>query len=202
MPFGKKEWWEERFGWCLGSRKKKGVGNGKGKENGDASEKGKANGIPPGGGAIGNPVGDVDLEKGNRQQQQQQLPPLPRWIREKQSTESKIFKRSLRGISFGYPFIPRPPLISPSPLSSSEPSTKEKFWQIFMDVITKPNRVFDMFPIVKLKDVRGKGESRRRMFDPWIQRCRYAFCYAVLLFLAALATVSTFLIVYNTRTLR
>ncbi|KAF5343082.1 hypothetical protein D9758_011126 [Tetrapyrgos nigripes] len=172
MGIGRKEWWDERMGWCLGKRRKRadgGNGKEKEKENArDASENGSTNGIPPGGGVIGNPVGDGDLEKGYgrhprqpKRQHQQSLPPLPRWIQEKQSTESKIFKRSLRGISFGYPFIPRPPPISSSPPSSSDPgpSAMQKCGQIFMAIITKPNRLFDLFSCRQVEGRPWKGRE-------------------------------------------
>lgn len=129
-------------------------------------------------------------------------PPLPRWVAEKQASEDGRArlndpKRSLRGISFGYPFISRP-------VQCSE-RTRPKSWfaRTFKVVVSKPNRVFDhLLYGVKLKEVRGRPESGRRMFDPWIQRCRYALCYAGVVLAIGLITVSTYLIVFNTRNLR
>ncbi|KAK7442002.1 hypothetical protein VKT23_016280 [Stygiomarasmius scandens] len=218
--FGKKEWWKDRMGMCLGRRRKPEKA-GSVSENGTVNGNGNAGVAPVADSAsVGNPVGDVDLEKGNVDEKSRRQgrdkgkgkgkgrrsPRYPGWIREKQSTESKIFKRSLRGISFGYPFINRPHPIA-HPLSDSqavaaEPGALRKCWTRFMIIVAKPNRIFDMFSMIKLKNIKGKEETDRRMFDPWIQRCRYAFCYAVVVFMAALATTSTFLIVYNTRTLR
>lgn len=130
-------------------------------------------------------------------------PPLPRWVAEKQASEDGRArlndpKRSLRGISFGYPFISRP-------VHAQCPERRPKSWcaRTFKAAVAKPNRVFDYLLYgVKLKEVRGRPESGRRMFDPWIQRCRYALCYAGVLLAIGLITVSTFLIVFNTRNLR
>jgi len=52
---------------------------------------------------------------------------------------------------------------------------------------------------VRLVEVRGRPESGRRMFDPWIQRCRYALCYALLLLAVGLCVACAWLIVANTR---
>ena len=128
-------------------------------------------------------------------------PPLPRWVAEKQASEDGRArlndpKRSLRGISFGYPFISRP-------VQCSERRSGSWFARTFKAAVSKPNRVFDhLLYGVKLKEVRGRPESGRRMFDPWIQRCRYALCYAGVLLAIGLITVSTYLIVFNTRNLR
>lgn len=120
-------------------------------------------------------------------------PALPRWVAEKQSTDDGRMrlndpKRSLRGIQFGYPFIAR---------SSSVPSRPG--W--LLRVIRVPNRVLDQLYGVKLREVHGRPESGRRMFDPWIQRCRYAFCYAMLLLAIGLCIASVYLIILNTRNL-
>lgn len=133
----------------------------------------------------------------SRSQKTRHPPPLPRWITEKQSTDVKKArlndaKHSLRGISFGYPFVPRP-VTYPSPAPSRRAMRR------IMLVLSKPNRFFDQFYGVKLKDVHGKHEGPRRIFDPWIQRCRYAFCYASLLLLAGLATASTCLVIFSLR---
>ncbi|KAE9400883.1 hypothetical protein BT96DRAFT_632295 [Gymnopus androsaceus JB14] len=132
-------------------------------------------------------------------------PPLPRWITEKQSTDVKKArlndaKRSLRGISFGYPFVPRPVVyLDPNP--SRTTATRRAMQRILL-VLSKPNRFLDQFYGVKLMDVHGKHEGPRRIFDPWIQRCRYAFCYAVLLLLAGLATAVTCLVIFSLRDFR
>ncbi|KAF8802389.1 hypothetical protein BYT27DRAFT_6766911 [Phlegmacium glaucopus] len=132
------------------------------------------------------------------------FPALPRWVAEKQSTDDGRMrlndpKRSMKGISFGYPFIPRPPYSQESTLSSSTTSLsvakKVLVW------IEKPNRMLDQLYGIKLREVRGRPESGRRMFDPWIQRCRYAFCWMMLVVAIGLCTASIYLIVVNTRRL-
>ncbi|KAJ3780745.1 hypothetical protein GGU10DRAFT_368686 [Lentinula aff. detonsa] len=130
-------------------------------------------------------------------------PPLPRWITEKLSTDVKKArlndaKRSLRGISFGYPFVPKPVACSPSPNSNA---TQLSVGRI-ISILSRPNRFLDHFHGVRLRDVHGKPEGPRRMFDPWIQRCRYAFCYAMVLFLCGLATAATTLIILSLRNFR
>ncbi|KAF9069816.1 hypothetical protein BDP27DRAFT_1420498 [Rhodocollybia butyracea] len=127
-------------------------------------------------------------------------PPLPRWITEKQSTDVKKArlndaKRSLKGISnFGYPFVPRP-------LVHHSPSTTTRVARRIVAILATPNRFFDQFPCVKLKNVEGRQEGPRRMFDPWIQRCRYAFCYAMILMLAGLATAAACIIIFSLKRL-
>ncbi|KAL0946141.1 hypothetical protein HGRIS_012406 [Hohenbuehelia grisea] len=95
---------------------------------------------------------------------------LPQWVREKQQTSDGASStgRALRGISYLYPFVARP--IDPPPL---QPSLGEKL----LRTLGKVNRVFDRIPYVKLEVVDGEKETDRRMFDPWIQRCRYAWCW-------------------------
>lgn len=131
---------------------------------------------------------------------------VPRWISEKQSSDGgrarlndpNHLKRSLRGISFGYPFVPRP--VNPPTLATV--GRRMRLWQKILRIFGKPNRFLDQLYGVRLKEVRGRPESGRRMFDPWIQRCRYGFCYACTLTAIGLCTVSMYLIVYNTRQLR
>lgn len=128
-------------------------------------------------------------------------PALPRWVAEKQSTDDGRMrlndpKRTLRGIQFGYPFIARPPTSQHSYRSGSTSSRP-----MLVRILTAPNRVLDQLYGVQLREVRGRPESGRRMFDPWIQRCRYAFCYAMLLLAAGLCTASVYLIIVNTRNL-
>jgi hypothetical protein len=123
------------------------------------------------------------------------FPPLPRWIAAKQSSDGGRArlndpKRSLRGISFGYPFVSRPPPGSERRRGSA------------VRLVEKPNRLLDQMYGVKLREVRGRPESGRRMFDPWVQRCRYAFCYACAGLAAGLCVACTYLIVFNTRQLR
>ncbi|TFK31367.1 hypothetical protein BDQ12DRAFT_729619 [Crucibulum laeve] len=127
-------------------------------------------------------------------------PPLPRWVAEKQLSDDGRArlndpKRSLRGISFGYPFIPRPVTIC------QNRSLFRQLLDSIISVLVKPNRLFDQLYGVKLREVRGRPESGRRMFDPWIQRCRYAFCYAMILLSIGLCTTSIYLIIINTRKL-
>lgn len=139
-------------------------------------------------------------------------PALPRWVAEKQSTDDGRMRlndprRSLRGISFGYPFISRPQTSqdsynskAPQPLPSSSSLTVRILKRIG-EVLSKPNRVLDMLYGVKLREVRGRPESGRRMFDPWIQRCRYALCYGMALLAIGLCAASTYLIIVSTRKL-
>lgn len=122
--------------------------------------------------------------------------PLPRWIAEKQSSDDGRArlndpKKSLRGISFGYPFIARAGVLP-----------EQGVWRVMLGVIGKPNRLLDQLYGVKLSEVRGRPANGRRMFDPWIQRCRYAFCYTCVLVAIGLCTASMYLIVFNTRQLR
>lgn len=129
-------------------------------------------------------------------------PPLPRWITEKQSTDVKKArlndaKRSLRGISFGYPFVPRPVVYSTPPSYPPNRACRR-----ILSILSKPNRLLDQFYGVRLTNVRGKTEGPRRIFDPWIQRCRYAFCYSILLLLAGLGTATTCLIIFSLRDFR
>ncbi|KAJ3880943.1 hypothetical protein F5051DRAFT_138885 [Lentinula edodes] len=151
--------------------------------------------------------GSSETKKGKGKEREKPLrirhpPPLPRWITEKLSTDVKKArlndaKRSLRGISFGYPFVPRPVVCSSSSHSNATQAARR-----IMSVLSRPNRILDQFYGVRLKDVRGKREGPRRIFDPWIQRCRYAFCYAMVLFLCGLATAATTLIIFSLRDFR
>jgi hypothetical protein len=136
------------------------------------------------------------------------FPTLTRWVAEKQSTDDGRMrlndpKRSLKGISFGYPFISRPPHSSQGSTSSSStpPSSSLSVGKRVLIWIEKPNRVLDQLYGVKLREVRGRPESGRRMFDPWIQRCRYAFCWIMLVVAIGLCTASAYLIVVNTKKL-
>ena len=137
------------------------------------------------------------------------FPALPRWVAEKQTTDDGRMrlndpKRSLKGILFGYPFISRPPSSSQrSTLSSSASpgSSSSSMTRRVLDWIEKPNRVLDQLYGVKLREVRGRPESGRRMFDPWIQRCRYAFCWMMLVVAIGLCTASVYLIAVNTKRL-
>ena len=136
-------------------------------------------------------------------------PALPRWVAEKQSTDDGRMrlndpKRSLRGISFGYPFISRPQTSQDSynskpPQASPSPSLIVRILKRVGEILSKPNRVLDMLYGVKLREVRGRPESGRRMLDPWIQRCRYALCYGMALLAIGLCIASTYLIIVSTR---
>lgn len=126
-------------------------------------------------------------------------PPVTRWVAEKQPTEQRRErlndpKRSMRGISFGYPFIPRPVQLGPR-----REDWLSRALRRLSTIVKAPNKLFDHVYGVKLTEVRGRPESSRRMFDPWIQRCRYAFCYALIILSIGLCTASAYLIVYNTR---
>lgn len=141
----------------------------------------------------------------------QVYPALPRWVAEKQHTDDGRMrlndpKRSMRGISFGYPFIARPHGSSQDSSMSlgarpPPPSTSVfgRVGRAVLRVLGKPNRVLDLLYGVKLSEVRGRPENGRRMFDPWIQRSRYALCYALLLLAVGLCTASAWLITVNTR---
>ena len=137
------------------------------------------------------------------------FPALPRWVAEKQSSDDGRMrlndpKRSLKGISFGYPFISRPPYSSQgSTLSSpTPPASSLSVGRRMLIWIEKPNRMLDQLYGVKLREVRGRPESGRRMFDPWIQRCRYAFCWIMMVVAIGLCTASAYLIAVNTRRLQ
>ncbi|CAA7269917.1 unnamed protein product [Cyclocybe aegerita] len=132
-------------------------------------------------------------------------PSLPRWVAERQSTDDGRMKlndpkRTLRGISFGYPFIPRTQM-SQGSLPDQSSSLFYRLLRAVFELLGKPNRILDQLYGVKLKEVRGRPESGRRMFDPWIQRCRYAFCWALLLIAIGLCVASVFLIIVNTKRL-
>lgn len=119
-------------------------------------------------------------------------PALPRWVAEKQTTDDGRMrlndpKRSLRGIQFGYPFVPR--------------YGSEQMPDSMVQILTAPNRLLDQLYGVRLREIRGRPETGRRMLDPWIQRCRYAFCYALLLVAFGLCATSIYLIIVNTRNL-
>lgn len=162
-----------------------------------------------GGVTIESDVKDKDKGKGkemgsNKSRNGKPERTIPRWISEKQSSDGgrarlndpNHLKRSLRGISFGYPFVPRP--VNPP----AEVDRGMRLQQRILRIVGKPNRLLDQLYGVRLREVRGRPESGRRVFDPWIQRCRYAFCYACALIAIGLCTASMYLIVYNTRQLR
>ncbi|KAG5340234.1 hypothetical protein C0989_002466 [Termitomyces sp. Mn162] len=164
----------------VGKERGKGKGKEKGLETGDGQKEGQVQG------------------RGLR---------VPRWVTEKQSSDLGRLrlqdpKRSLRGISFGYPFVPRPLSARRRTSVSAALAQSTRWRQCVMCIITKPHRLFDCFYGVKLREVRGRPESGRRVFDPWIQRCRYAFCYALFGLCVGLCVASTLLIVSNTRQLR
>ncbi|PPQ65135.1 hypothetical protein CVT24_003225 [Panaeolus cyanescens] len=95
-------------------------------------------------------------------------PALPRWVAEKQSTDDGRMrlndpKRSLRGISFGYPFIPRPlgSHGSYTGMNASEMGSHSvlgRMMQRLLHIVTFPNRVLDHLYGVKLREVRGRPE--------------------------------------------
>ncbi|ESK91696.1 hypothetical protein Moror_10670 [Moniliophthora roreri MCA 2997] len=145
----------------------------------------------------------LGAEKGKaKAPQNNSVPRLTRWVSEKQSSDFRRArlndpKRSLRGIiSFGYPFVPRP-----APISDHDDTIFGRLAKLTKKTLAKPNRCFDQIYGVKLTDVQGKREGARRMFDPWIQRCRYAFCYGMLLLCAGLGTATALLLIVNTRDL-
>ncbi|KAF8647310.1 hypothetical protein AX16_006772 [Volvariella volvacea WC 439] len=165
-------------------------------QNGNAND--------PKGKGKGKEVIQVKDSKGKRKTEEDL--PLPAWVAEKQKTpdrRARLYdpKRSLRGISFGYPFIPRPVHLEEDYNPDSEHWFRRAFTRL-TTVLGKPNRLFDQLYGVKLTHVRGRKECTRRVFDPWIQRCRYAFCYALVMVCIGLLTATVYLIIYNTRQLR
>lgn len=90
--------------------------------------------------------------------------------------------------AFAYPFVP---------VASETSWFPKRVGYLF----EKPNRLLDRIHGVKLTDIHGKKENSRRVFDPWIQRCRYGCCYAMSLFCIGLGVSSAYLIVVNTRNL-
>jgi hypothetical protein len=129
---------------------------------------------------------------------------LPHWISARQSSHDANArlndpKRSLRGISFGYPFVP------PSPGRRSKmigANGEKQESSSCLSALGKPNRLLDLLYGVKLTEIAGRPESPRRIIDPWIQRCRYAFCWALIFICIASCITSVYLVVYNTRQLR
>ncbi|KAJ8517687.1 hypothetical protein ONZ45_g5158 [Pleurotus djamor] len=111
-----------------------------------------------------------DARKRKKQMQQAQL---PQWMLEKQQTSdaASSTRRALRGISYLYPFVARP-VEYPAPRGPFMSATMR-----ILSTLGKANRIFDKIPYVKLVEVDGERESERRIFDPWIQRCRYAWCW-------------------------
>lgn len=106
-------------------------------------------------------------------------PPLPRWVEQKLGLDETMARledpsRSLSGISFGYPFIPRP-LDAPSPDTG--------VLHRVSCVLDPVHRLLDkLIPDLSLRKVKGRRETARRMIDPWIQRCRYAVCDSFIFF--------------------
>ncbi|KIY62565.1 hypothetical protein CYLTODRAFT_426816 [Cylindrobasidium torrendii FP15055 ss-10] len=121
---------------------------------------------------------------------------LPQWTDEKQAYHDQIARMherkgsmKRRGFLFGYPFVPRPP---PSPPSWAS--------RVVHGVFSPILRFFDQLYGMKLVDIRGgREETDRRMFDPWIQRCRYALCYLLVFGLLATVATATVLLVVNIR---
>lgn len=188
------EWW-----WCCGVRRSgKSVERFKTHSRGDSlqTEQGTQKRIP-------RPKTKGHAGSHSKLRSGKVFPALPRWVAERQSTDDGRMKlndpkRSLKGISFGYPFISRPPHSSQGSTVSSSALPAPKKVLIWIE---KPNRMLDQLYGVKLREVQGRPESGRRMFDPWIQRCRYAFCWTMLVLAIGLCTACAYLIVVNTRRL-
>ncbi|KAF5391421.1 hypothetical protein D9757_001949 [Collybiopsis confluens] len=145
--------------------------------------------------------GEVGTGKGKSRERPRAIPAIPRWITEKQSTDVKKARlndanRSLKGISFGYPFVPRP---FSNPATPLEMTVTRRAMRRIMVILCKPHQFFDQFHGVRLTNVKGKREAPRRMFDPWIQRCRYALIYLLIILLAGLATATICLVVFSLR---
>ncbi|KAK0460707.1 uncharacterized protein EV420DRAFT_226821 [Desarmillaria tabescens] len=127
---------------------------------------------------------------------------LPRWVEEKSEQSNEVARmndarRSRRGFLFGYPFVPRPTVPS-----GRRQGSFRCCWDMGVKTFSKPNWFLDHFYGIRLSEVKGRKETGRRMIDPWIQRCRYAFCYLVVLFFAGLLAGAIYLLVINTKGLR
>ncbi|SJL10680.1 uncharacterized protein ARMOST_14071 [Armillaria ostoyae] len=124
---------------------------------------------------------------------------LPQWLeKSEQSNEvarmNDASSSTRRGFLFGYPFVPRPTVPS-----GRRQGTFRRCRDMGMKMTSKCNWFFDHFYGIRLSEVKGRKETGRRMIDPWIQRCRYAFCYVVILFFAGLLAGAIYLLVVNTK---
>ncbi|KAK0447071.1 hypothetical protein EV421DRAFT_2033492 [Armillaria borealis] len=124
---------------------------------------------------------------------------LPQWLeKSEQSNEvarmNDASSSTRRGFLFGYPFVPRPTVPS-----GRRQGTFRRCRGMGMKMFSKCNWFFDHFYGIRLSEVKGRKETGRRMIDPWIQRCRYAFCYVVILFFAGLLAGAIYLLVVNTK---
>ncbi|KAK0498983.1 hypothetical protein EDD18DRAFT_1350417 [Armillaria luteobubalina] len=125
---------------------------------------------------------------------------LPQWLEksEQSNEEARMNDASRsttrRGFLFGYPFVPRPTVSS-----GRRQGTFQRCRGLGMKMFSKFNWFFDHFYGIRLSEVKGRKETGRRMIDPWIQRCRYAFCYVVILFFAGLLAGAIYLLVINTK---
>ncbi len=123
---------------------------------------------------------------------------LPRWVDEKREYYDEVARLNdrkgsmrRRGFLFGYPFVPRPfPPLRPN---------SGIVMHIMTTALHLPLTMFDQLYGVKLVQVKGRKETGRRMFDPWIQRCRYALCFALIVTLLGTITAATYLLVVNIR---
>ncbi|KAJ7594155.1 hypothetical protein C8J56DRAFT_429306 [Mycena floridula] len=96
---------------------------------------------------------------------------LPRWTDDKPTA--------------GYPFVDRP--------KEEKPDSR-----FFRAAWPNPNRYLDQIYVVKAP---SGPHQHDRILDPWIQRCRYAFCYAFLIFGAAFCAGSITLFILFSRDL-
>lgn len=109
---------------------------------------------------------------------------LPRWVMEQSDAISQ--QNALRGISFGYPFVP---------------SSVDAFRSFELDansmVSGSKTSWIHKIPGIRATSVGpkewGRFPSSRRIIDPWIERCRFAlFMFLVLL---CFSTVVAFIVV-------
>jgi len=117
-------------------------------------------------------------QKGRQPKGRHPPPLLPRWVEDKLGLDETMARledpsRSLSGISFGYPFIPRP----------LDDSSSTGVLHRVSCALNPVHRLLDkLIPDLSLQKVKGRKETSRRMIDPWIQRCRYAVCDSFVFF--------------------
>ncbi|KAK0205517.1 hypothetical protein DFS33DRAFT_1383426 [Desarmillaria ectypa] len=139
---------------------------------------------------------------GRRREKKGKESVLPRWV-EKSEQSNQVARMNdaggstRRGFLFGYPFVPRPTVPS-----GRRQGVFRCCWDMGVKTFSKPNWFFDHFYGIRLSEVKGRRETGRRIIDPWIQRCRYAFCYLVILFFTGLLAGAIYLLVVNTKGLR
>ncbi|CAK5263715.1 unnamed protein product [Mycena citricolor] len=108
----------------------------------------------------------ANLCRRNRLQRKPEKPLLlPRWVAANNTSAS------LTGISYYYPFVSRPaPRLDESGRAPSPQS-------VFAVVVRRLNAWIDYATFSRFEEVKRARESPLRIIDPWIERCRRAFCY-------------------------